>query len=247
MDILFGADEILNILSAPENQDEFQNLFSLKVEKEKILLLDKEGKPILSMTAVKTTEEGNLVLSIGEKYKGILGKHKQVLDAQDDVPSPSPEPHPKSGLTKKEKYTAYFQELLDELREQHNFTQRRPIEGQNYCLIASGTTDIRYVAGFNENGEVYTALGIHFKSYEKNKNFFDVLKERESKINVNFDVPLYWQRRDENVRSVIGLWRERNIESNASELEAFRAWHVENLLKFKSVFTPEIQRALGKL
>ena len=92
MDILFGADEILNILSEPENQDEFQNLFSLKIEKEKILLLDKEGKPILSMTAVKTTEEGHVVFSIGEKYKGVLGKYKQVLDAQDNVPSPSPSP-----------------------------------------------------------------------------------------------------------------------------------------------------------
>ena len=76
---------------------------------------------------------------------------------------------------------------------------------------------------------------------------FDILKERESEINARFDVPLHWERRDAFRTSRIYIAREGTIESNASELEAFRAWHVENLLKFKEVFTPEIQRALEKL
>ena len=52
------------------------------------------------------------------------------------------------------------------------------------------------------------------------RNFFDVLEERK-----------------------IGFGGDGDIESDARALEAVKAWHVENLLKFKAVFTPEIQRA----
>ena len=60
-------------------------------------------------------------------------------------------------------------------------------------------------------------------------------------------MPLYWSRRDDIGASRIYIERDGNIDANESELEAFRAWHVENLLKFKEVFTPEIQLALEKL
>ena len=162
-----------------------------------------------------------------------------------------------SELTRRERYTAYFQALIDEMREQHNFTMaRRAIEGQNYYLFASGTTGIKYGAKFTNAGTVkygakftnagtvWTYLWICFGDYETTKNFFDALKERESEINTRFDVPLYWSRRDDIITSRIYIERDGSIESNESELEAFRAWHVENLLKFKEVFTPEIQLAL---
>ena len=153
-----------------------------------------------------------------------------------------------SGLTRRERYTAYFQALIDEMREQHNFTMaRRAIEGQNYYLFASGTTGIKYGAKFTNAGTVWTYLWICFGDYETTQNFFDALKERESEINTRFDVPLYWSRRDDIITSRIYIERDGSIESNESELEAFRAWHVENLLKFKEVFTPEIQLALEKL
>ena len=53
---------------------------------------------------------------------------------------------------------------------------------------------------------------------------------------------LDWQRRDDEVRSVIGLWRVGNINSDAPTLETLKAWHIKTLLTFKEVFTPEIQR-----
>jgi hypothetical protein len=146
-----------------------------------------------------------------------------------------------SGLTRRERYTAYFQALIDEMREQHNFTMaRRAIEGQNYYLFASGTTGIKYGAKFTNAGTVRTYLWIYFGDYETTLNFFDALKQRESEINTRFDVPLCWSRRDDIITSRIYIERDGSIESNESELEAFRAWHVENLLKFKEVFTPKI-------
>ncbi len=145
-------------------------------------------------------------------------------------------------MTKKEMYQSYFQALLDELREQHNFTTARKAQGCNYLRFASGIPGIKYYAKFQQ-GRSYTALHIHFGNYEKNKNFFDVLKERESEINARFDVTLYWDRRDDIDTCIIGFGRDGDIESDARTLETIRAWHIENLLKFKAVFTPEIERA----
>ena len=145
-------------------------------------------------------------------------------------------------MTKKEKYQSYFQTLLDELREQHNFTTARRARGVNYLGFASGVPNIRYYAKFQQE-RVYTALHIHFSDYEKNKNFFDVLEERKAVINAKFGVTVYWNRRDDINTCIIGVERDGDIESNTRTLASIRAWHVENLLKFKEVFTPEIQRA----
>ena len=147
-----------------------------------------------------------------------------------------------------EKYNTYFQALLDELREQHNFTRALRVRtGQNFYNFSSGFTSIGYVARFTNVGTVHTYLLLRFGDKQTTNNFFDVLKERESEINARFDVPLYWSRRDDIKTSRIYIERDGTIDANESELEAFRAWHVENLLEFKEVFTPEIQLALEKL
>ena len=147
-----------------------------------------------------------------------------------------------------EKYTLYFQELIDQLREQHNFAKvRRAMKGKPFHPFASGTVGIWYHAGFNRKGQVYTKLRINFSDYEKNKNFFDVLKKRESEINAKFGSTLIWERRDDILGCHISLEREGNIESDARVLEALKVWHIQNLLQFKKVFTPEIQLALDRL
>ena len=172
-----------------------------------------------------------------------LAANLEQVDGNEVTP-PLPDPRLSNKSRQKEKSTAYFQELIDQLREQHNFTKaRRAGEGQRYYSFASGFTGIKYLAGFNKPQTVYVRLRIDFGDSEKNKGFFDVLKERESKITAQFDVRLYWERRDDVQKSQINVYSEGSIDSDASALEVFRAWHIENLLKFKKVFTPEIQRA----
>ena len=74
----------------------------------------------------------------------------------------------------KEKYTLYFQALIDELREQHNFTDaRRPGQGKPYYAFASGATDIKYVAGFYGRGrQAFTVLGIYSNNRKKKQSRF---------------------------------------------------------------------------
>lgn len=151
------------------------------------------------------------------------------------------------------RYTAYFQMLIDEMREQHNFTKaHRPMPNAPYYAFPSGFTGLKYVAGFYVKGpyagqKAYTELLINFGGdTEKNKGFFDTLKERELEIDEKFN-GLYWNRWDDKKSSLIYVDHDSNIESNASELEILRKCHIEHLLKFKKVFTSEIELVRKRL
>ena len=173
--------------------------------------------------------------------KGLERKQEGGKKSENDVPPP---PNP----SKSEKYQAYFQAIVDELTEQHHFAD--PIfdaRSSNVYYFPSGDRGIWYYAHFAKGGQVWTGLRINFTKKVRSKKIFDVLKERESEINATFDALLRWDRLGEKNGCRIKIGRDGSIESTATELAAIRAWHVKNLLKFKAVFTPEIQRALEKL
>jgi hypothetical protein len=52
-----------------------------------------------------------------------------------------------------------------------------------------------------------------------------------------------WERLDEKRASRIAIYRDGMIDMPDSELEEIREWHIENLLKLKQVFAPEIKQA----
>ena len=164
-----------------------------------------------------------------------------------DVPSPRPTLRPSDSSSKGEQYRSYFQGLIDELKERHYFTGRRIGKAQSRHYFSSGVRSIFYEAAFVGNHKVYVGLYIDFEDRAENKNFFDVLKERESEITAQFDIPLNWERRDETRYSAIRLIRDGDINADESELAVIKKWHIAYLLKLKAVFTPEIERARGKL
>ena len=180
--------------------------------------------------------------------KSLESTQEGFIEHQNDGPPPSPDPRPIRRSPRSEKYYAYFQALNNEMTEQHNFTDGRSYSGiENVYYFPSGYQGIMYHAHFGRGRKVYTGLTIYFSKKEKNKRFFDILKERKSQINAEFDVRLYWERRNEQHGCSIGFGRDGDIESDMSELEAIKAWQIKNLRKFKEVFTPEIELALEQL
>ena len=85
-----------------------------------------------------------------------------------------------------------------------------------------------------------TAIGIE----RKNRQLYDYLEERRTEIESSFGTALNWERRDAKKRQRVAVYRDGTIESAENELQEIRAWQIENLLKLKEVFTPEIERAL---
>ncbi len=147
---------------------------------------------------------------------------------------------------KGEKYKAYFQALIDELSENHNFTGACTAQPRNRHYFSSGIQgmSIYYEVRFTQRGKVRTGIYIGQGSQKENKNLFDALRKRQAEITSSFGSELEWERQDKDVISRIAVYRDGVIESSGSELEEIREWHIENLLKLKQVFTPEIEQAL---
>ncbi len=145
---------------------------------------------------------------------------------------------------KGEKYRVYYQTLIDELRENHRFTGARVGQPQNWYSFSSGIQGVVYSAVFAQRGKVRAEIYIDRGDQEKNKTLFEALKLREREITAHYGAPFEWERLDEKRASRIAIYREGMIESSDSDLEEIRKWHIENLLRIKEVFTPEIERAL---
>ena len=146
-----------------------------------------------------------------------------------------------------EKYRSYYQALIDELREKHKFTGARVGQPQNWYSFSSGIQGILYSAVFAQSGKARAEIYIDQGDQEKNKTLFDALKAREQEIAANYGSPLEWERLDDKRASRIAIYRDGMIDSPDSELEEIRKWHIENLLKIKQVFTPEIQQVLREI
>jgi len=153
-------------------------------------------------------------------------------------------PRASSISSKGEKYRVYFQRLIDDLRNIHRFTNAKAGQPQNWYSFSSGITGFVYSAVFVGKGKARVEIYIDKGDQEKNKIFFDTLNKRKLEIESSFGNSLEWERLDEKQASRIAVYREGSIESSDSELEEIRQWHVNNLLKFKKIFSLEIKRII---
>ena len=152
-----------------------------------------------------------------------------------------------AGSPRSEKYRSYFQVLIDELREKHKFTGARAGQPQNWYTFSSGIRGIGYGARFAQSGKVVAYVNIYQDVQANRTDVFEALEKKESEITSKFGGTLEWNRADEQQVSWIAVYRDGSIESSESELEEIREWHIENLLKLKEVFQPEIERILQML
>lgn len=146
------------------------------------------------------------------------------------------------------RYKLYFQKLIEELRENHDFIGARRAQPRPWCDFSSNFQGICYRASFMRYGRsssrAYAAVYIERDVQEETKAVFDALEKRKAEIISEYGGQLEWERRLGQRCSIISIDLDGLIESSDSELEEIRQWHIENLLKLKEVFTPEIERVL---
>ncbi len=183
-------------------------------------------------------DDSNLALN----FKLVVSPNEWQKSKKQKTPSTI---SPKS--EKSEKYKSYFQVLIDELREKHNFTGARVGQPQNWYSFSSGIRGISYGVRFSQGGKVRAQVCIYQRERENRIELFDVLEKRKSEITANFGGSLVWERNAEKQESFIFIIHDGDIESSDSELEEIREWHTKNLLKLKEVFLPEIEQALETL
>lgn len=149
--------------------------------------------------------------------------------------------------SKGEKYKAYFQVMIDELREKHKFTGAKAAQPQSWYSFSSGLPGILYSASFAQGGKARAEIYLDQGNQDNNKALFDKMKETEDEITNDFGHQLEWERLDDKRASRIAIYREGVIDTSDGELEEIRKWHIENLLKFKKVFQPRIKMALKQV
>jgi hypothetical protein len=145
---------------------------------------------------------------------------------------------------KGEGYRQYFQELIDELRETHRFTNAKVGQPQNWYSFPSGIAGILLSAVFSQGGRARTELYIDLGDQEKNKEIFDWLEARKEAIHNELGYVLEWERLDERRACRIAIYRSGIILSSPEELQEIRSWHIQNLLNFKKVFIPFLKKKL---
>ncbi|OON61263.1 hypothetical protein B0920_15485 [Massilia sp. KIM] len=147
-----------------------------------------------------------------------------------------------------ERYRSYFQELIDELRNKHRFTNARTGQPQNWYTFASENSKLyKYSASFAQGGKVRVELYIDCGEKKKNEELFDYLHERRSEIESKLGTALGWERLDNRRACRIAVYRDGDIDMDSETLAEIRSWSVQYLLSFKSVFPAYISGFLKEL
>ena len=136
-----------------------------------------------------------------------------------------------------EKYRAYFQALIDELRNVHKFTNAKVGQPQSWYTFASEKSKLyKYAASFAMGDRIRAEIYIDSGVKEQNESLFDFLYQKKEQIEASFGSSLEWERLDTKRACRIAIYRDGSIDEDTETIEGIRKWTIENLLKFKSVF-----------
>lgn len=141
-------------------------------------------------------------------------------------------------------YQQYFQILIDDLRSLHNFTRARAGQPQSWYSFSSGARGFTYGMSFAQGERVRVDLYIDTQDFAKNKAIFDNLYSNKQRFENSFGQEFSWERLDNKRASRIAVYREGHIDSQQTVLDEIRNWSIENLLKFKRIFTQELLNTL---
>jgi Domain of unknown function (DUF4268) len=136
-----------------------------------------------------------------------------------------------------EKYRAFFQALIDELRTEHKFTNAKVGQPQNWYTFASEKSRLyRYSASFATGDRIRAEIYIDSGVKEQNEALFDFLYQRKDQIEKSFGSSLEWERLDTKRACRIAAYRDGSVDEDSETIEDIKKWTIENLLRFKTVF-----------
>ncbi|MCC4588358.1 DUF4268 domain-containing protein [Xanthomonas melonis] len=145
-----------------------------------------------------------------------------------------------------ERYRTYFQTLIDELRDNHKFTNARSGQPQNWYTFASANSKVyKFGTSFTTGGKVRVEIYIDCGDKLKNEDLFDRIFLEKEKIQSQIRHELSWERLDNRRACRIAVYRDGDIDAETEVLNEIREWAIQQLLKFKEVFPAFVQQALG--
>jgi uncharacterized protein DUF4268 len=141
-----------------------------------------------------------------------------------------------------EKYRAYFQVLIDELREKYKFTNARAAQPQNWYSFASENSRLyKYGTSFATGQRVRTEIYIDCGDKSKNEQLFDCLHSQKEQIEGELGFSLTWERLEDKRACRVTTYRDGEIDADSDGLAEIKQWAIERLLKLKAVFPKRIE------
>ena len=148
--------------------------------------------------------------------------------------------------TKMANYQAFWQPLIDELREKHRFTNAKAAQPQSWYSFASGSVSgITYGVSFTRGDRLQAEVYIDVGDALRNKAIFDFFAAEKAELEAAMGEALSWGRLDAKRACRIAVIRPDTAIDNApTQGDEMRAWLVARLLKLKLVFGPKIKAAV---
>ena len=156
--------------------------------------------------------------------------------------------------TKPAKYRAFFQSLVDTLREEYPWFTDATEGGSNNSKNFSApglSEDLSYRVVFTGSGKVMVNIYIQRKdrewseNKELNERLFDNLMERKGDIESKLG-SLSWDRMEGHMACRIAVYRPGTIDEDEETLAEIHEWVIKWLLAFRRVFGPELDRLVPK-
>jgi hypothetical protein len=137
-----------------------------------------------------------------------------------------------------EAYAVFFQELIDQLRTQHQFTQAKKGQPQSWYTFTSGLRGVSYGVSFAMGGRVRAEVYIDRPDQTWNKWFFDSLLGDRIQIESELGETVEWERLDDKRASRIAIYRQGAITDNEQALKSILDWTIDRLLRLKAIVGP---------
>jgi Domain of unknown function (DUF4268) len=134
------------------------------------------------------------------------------------------------------RYQAFFQRLIDELRDTHHFTNARKGQAQSWYSFSSGSRGVKYGAFFTKDSGMVTEIYLDGGDKDRNKRLFDALYEQREGFDRAFGQPLDWQRLEHRQASRICIRTEGSIAGDESQWDRQLQWMVNHLLRLKQLW-----------
>ena len=151
-----------------------------------------------------------------------------------------------TGETEKQRrYRNFFQKLIDELREDHKFTNAKAAQPDNWHYFSSGHRDVSYCVWFQRGTQVVVYVSINVRDNENRFALFDALEQDKAAIEGAFGSSFEWFRSPEKQESRIVFAHEGDVNwENTDGMNEIHKWCIDNLLKLKEVFDSKIEEAV---
>lgn len=142
-------------------------------------------------------------------------------------------------------YKAFFQGVIDELRERYRFTNARIAQPQSWYSFASGVSGFSYGLTFTASRRLQAEVYINTGDTQRNKAVFEWFNRQKESIEAEMGEVLIWEPLEHRQASRICVARpDTTFAAAAENPEELTKWSVERLLRLKQVFGPRLKLAL---